>query len=67
MSVKFVFVATGAVAILALGGVLMAFLSSTTVSTNQQISQSASGWAGTFIIVAVLLVALTIVSRMRFR
>ena len=55
---KFVFLATGLVAILGLGGVMMAFISTVTSSVDRGTSTVAGSWAVVLIGLAVLLFVL---------
>ena len=62
---KFVFLATGLVAILGLGGVMMAFISTVTSPVDKGTSTAAGNWAVVLIDLAVLLFVLVQASRRR--
>ena len=62
---NFVFLATGLVAILGLGGVMMAFISTVASSVDKNTSTVASNWAVVLIGLAVLLFVLVQASRRR--
>ena len=62
---KFVFFATGLIAILGLGGVMMAFISTITRFVDKGASTVAGNWAIVLIGLAVLLFVLAQVKRRR--